>query len=167
MHKAITLSILFAVVLAAAPSVGGDHAFDGKWVLERGASNTGTVPPPDGLQQRIKTNGNSVVIESVFKEPQSGIAPLLYLGVMMTNMRLNTDGSETVNQVGPFMQTSKTTVSGNKMDTEWVAKHTSGEVINGHWTRTLSDDGKHMTLEVKENASQGQSGTAVLNFVKK
>jgi len=65
------------------------------------------------------------------------------------------------------MQTSKTTVDGNKMETEWVARHTSGEVVNGHWTRTLSDDGKHMTLEVKESSSQGQSGNATLNFSRK
>jgi hypothetical protein len=86
---------------------------------------------------------------------------------MMTDLKLNTDGSETINQIGPFMQTSKTTLDGNKMDTEWVAKHTSGEVVNGHWTRTIADDGKHMTLEIKENSSQGQNGTAVLTFVKK
>ena len=165
MHKAIVLSVLFAVVVSAA-SVGGNPSFDGKWVLEKGGNNA-TAPPPEGLQQRIKTSGNTVSIDSVFKEPANAIAPLLYLGVMITNLRLNADGSEAVNQVGPFMQTSKTTINGNKMDTEWVAKHTSGEVVNGHWTRTLSDDGKHMTLEIKENASQGQSGTATLNFVKK
>jgi len=166
-HKAIILSVLFALVVVSAPSVGGDRAFDGKWVLDKHASNTGTEPPPGDLQQRIKTSGNNVVIESVFKEPQNGIAPLLYLGIMVTDMKLNSDGSEAVNQVGPFMQTSKTTIDGNKMDTQWVAKHTSGEVVNGHWTRTLSDDGKHMTLEIKESATQGQSGNATLNFVKK
>jgi len=166
-HKAIILSgfLAFAIVLAA--SVDGNRAFDGKWVLDKHANNTGTDPVPGDLQQRIKSNGNNVVIESVFKEPANGIAPLLYLGIMVTDMKLNTDGSQAVNQVGPFMQTSKTTIDGNKMDTEWVAKHTSGEVVNGHWTRTLSDDGKHMTLEIKESSSKGQSGNATLNFVKK
>jgi len=165
-HKGIILFTLLAVVLSCA-ATGADHGFDGKWVLDKNGSNTGTMPPPDGLQQRIKTNGNNIVIESVFKEPATGVAPLLYLGVMITNMQLGLDGNETVNQVGPFMQTSKTTVDGNKMETEWVARHTSGEVVNGHWTRTLAGDGKHMTLEIKENSSQGQTATATLNFVKK
>jgi hypothetical protein len=155
----------FAV--AAAASVGGANSFDGKWVLDKKAGNTATVPPPDDLRQNIKASGGNISIDSTFKEPNNAITPLLYLGIMVTNIKLNPDGSETVNQVGPFMQTSKTTIDGNKMDTEWVAKHTSGEVVNGHWTRTLADDGKHMTLEIKESSTQGQSGTATLNFVKK
>lgn len=166
-YKGIILSVVFGLAVASAASVGGDRAFDGKWVLDKNANNTGSTPPPDGLQQRIKTSGNNFSIESVFKEPSTGIAPLLYLGIMVTNLRLATDGSETVNQIGPFMQTSKTTVDGNKMETEWVAKHTSGEVVKGHWTRTLSDDGKHMTLTIKESSSQGQNSDATLNFVKK
>lgn len=166
MRKALVLSILFSLAAAAA-SVGGSASFDGKWVLDKHANNSGSVAPPEGLQQRIKSSGDKISIESVFKEPSTAIAPLLYLGIMVTDIKLNADGTETVNQVGPFMQTSKTTINGNKMDTDWVAKHTSGEVVNGHWTRTLSDDGKHMTLEIKENSTQGQSGTAVLNLVKK
>ena len=167
MYKRVILSSLLTIMLAAAASVDGARGFDGKWVLDKNANNTATVPAPEGLQQRIKSSGNNILIESVFKEPSNSITPLLYLGIMITTMRLVPDGSETVNQVGPFMQTSKTTIDGNKMETEWVAKHTSGEVVNGHWTRTLSDDGKRMTLDIKENASQGQSGTATLNFVKK
>jgi hypothetical protein len=165
-NKGVIWSTLLAVVLASA-APGADRGFDGKWVLDKNMSNSATTPPPDGLQQRIKTSGNRIVIESVFKEPPSAIAPLLYLGVMTTTMQLGLDGSETVNQIGPFMQTSKTTMDGNKMDTEWVARHTSGEVVNGHWTRTFANDGKHMTLEIKESSTQGQSGTATLNFVKK
>ncbi len=107
------------------------------------------------------------MVDSIFKEPANAVAPLLYLGIMTSSLRLASDGSETVNQIGPFMQTSKTTVDGNKMDTEWVAKHTSGDVVNGHWTRTLADGGKHMTLNITENSTQGQSGTATLNFVRK
>ena len=75
MHKGIILFTLLAVVLSCA-ATGADHGFDGKWVLDKNGSNTGTMPPPDGLQQRIKTNGNNIVIESVFKEPATGVAPL-------------------------------------------------------------------------------------------
>ncbi len=167
MYKRVVLSTVLTMVLASAASIGADRGFDGKWVLDKKANNSATTPPPDGLQQRIKVHGNSVSIESVFGEPANAVAPLLYLGIMVTDLNLNTDGSESVNQIGPFMQTAKTTLDGNKMDTEWVAKHTSGEVVNGHWTRTLAPDGKHMTLEIKESSTQGQSGDATLNFVRK
>ena len=167
MYKRVFLTTLITLAFAVAASVGGANSFDGKWVFDKKAGNTATVPPPDDLRQNIKASGNNIAVDSTFKEPQSGVSPLLYLGIMATNMKLNADGSETVNQVGPFMQTSKTTIEGNKMDTEWIAKHTSGDVVNGHWTRTVSDDGKHMTLEIKESSTQGQAATATLNFVKK
>jgi hypothetical protein len=166
-YKRVFLTTLMTFVLAAAATVGSSNGFDGKWVLDKKAANTATVPPPDDLRQNIKASGGNISIDTTFKEPNNAITPLLYLGIMVTNLKLNADGSETVNQVGPFMQTSKTTVDGNKMDTEWIAKHTSGEVVNGHWTRTVSDDGKRMTLEIKESSTQGQSGSATLNFVKK
>jgi hypothetical protein len=166
-YQRVVLTTLMTAVLCSAASVNSDHSFDGKWVLDKKASNTATTPAPDGLQQRIKAGNSNISIDSVFKEPPNAVAPLLYLGIMTTTLQLKSDGSETVSQVGPFMLTSKTTIDGNKMDTEWVAKHTSGDVVNGHWTRTLSDDGKHMTLDIKESSTQGQSGNATLNFVRK
>ena len=168
MYKRVVLSTVMTMLLASIAALASDRGgFDGKWVLDKHASNTGTEPVPDGLQQTIKTKGNDVVVQSVFKEPANAVAPLLYLGIMTSEIKMGTDGSQTVNQVGPFMQTCKTTVDGNKMDTDWVAKHTSGEVVNGHWTRTLSDDGEHMTLQIQESSTQGQSGNATLNFVRK
>ena len=167
MSKLAIVSFLSAISIAWAASAPGGRSFDGKWTLDKKANNTATVPPPEGLRQVIKTKGNTIAIQSTFGEPKDAIAPLLYLGIMTTDYNLNADGSETVNQVGPFMVTSKTTIDGNKMDTDWVAKHTSGEVVNGHWTRTLSDDGKHMTMDIKETSTQGQSGNATLNFVRK
>ena len=167
MYKRVLLTTVLTFAFSVAASVSGTNSFDGKWLLDTKANNTATVPPPAGLQQTIKAKGNDINIESRFKEPANAITPLLYLGIMVTNLKMNADGSEAVNQVGPFMQTTKTTIDGNKMETEWVARHTSGEVVNGHWTRTVSDDGKHMTLEIKESSSQGQSGAATLNFMRK
>src|SRR5260370_64728 len=106
-YKRVFLTILITLALAVAASVGGANSFDGKWVLDKKAGNTATVPPPDDLRQNIKAGGNNISIDSTFKEPNNAITPLLYLGVMVTNMKLNLDGGETVNQVGPFMQTSK------------------------------------------------------------
>ncbi len=168
MYQRLSVSLLLFAALAVADSVSGagEQSFEGKWNIDK-ASSTGSVPVPEGLRQTIKKHGDKLTVESVFKEPSNAIVPLLYLGIMTTTLNMNLDGSETVNQIGPYMQTSKTTIEGNKMSTEWVAKHTSGEVVNGHWVRTISDDGKHMTLEIQESSTQGQQGTATLQFTKK
>lgn len=167
MYTRVAFSLMLIVSVAAATNAGGDRAFEGKWVLDKHASNTSSVPPPGDLRQTIKRKGDGLVIESTFKEPMTAVAPLLYLGIMTTTLQLKADGSDAVNQIGPYMQTSRTTFDGNKMTTEWTAKHTSGDTVNGHWTRTLSDDGKHMTLDIQESSTKGQSGTASLHFVKK
>ena len=36
------------------------------------------------------------------------------------------------------------------MLTDWTAQ-AKDDQVQGHWTHTLSDDGKHMTLEIKED----------------
>jgi hypothetical protein len=159
--------VLMAALAATVCAAAADRGFEGKWVLDKHASNTGTIPPPEDLRQNIKKSGNELIIESTFKEPNNAIAPLLYLGIMTTALRMAADGSESVAQVGPYMQTCKTTVDGNKMTTQWVAKHTSGEVVTGQWVRTLDPDGKHMTLDIQENSTKGQGGTASLHFVRK
>ena len=76
------------------------------------------------------------------------------------------DNGQQQNAIGPFQMASKTTLSGKQMETEWTAM-VKGDQVQGHWTHTLSDDGKHMTLEIKESSTQGQSGQATLHFVKK
>jgi hypothetical protein len=119
-----------------------------------------------GLEQRIKQHGSELEIESKFPEPASGIVPLMYLGILTNSLKLNTDGSEVVNQIGPFMQTSKTTVNGSSMETDWKSE-VKGEPAEGHWTRTLSEDGKRMTLKVAESSTHGQGGNAELVFKKK
>jgi hypothetical protein len=115
---------------------------------------------------RIKQDGSGATIETTFKEPESGVVPLLYLGVMTTKMHLSFDGSTQQNQIGPFQMGSKTTLNGNQMDTEWTAA-VKDDQVQGHWKHALSDDGKHMTLEIKESSTQGQTGQATLNFVRK
>ena len=118
------------------------------------------------MEMKIKQDGSGMTIESTFKEPDNGIVPLLYLGVMTTKMHLSVDGSTQQNQIGPFQMGSKTTLNGNQMETEWTAM-VKDDQVQGHWKHTLSDDGKHMTLEIKENSTQGQNGQATLNFVRK
>ncbi|HEV2688488.1 MAG TPA: hypothetical protein VGV35_08030 [Bryobacteraceae bacterium] len=141
-----------------------DEGFSGKWVLDKNGDPSPNAPV--GLVSKIKQDGSKVTIESTFKEPANGLVPLLYLGVMTTNLRLSLDGQPQQNQVGPFQMAAKTTVNGNQMDTEWTAE-VKGDQVQGHWTHTLDSDGKHMTLEIKETSTQGQAGQATLRFVKK
>jgi hypothetical protein len=160
------LSCFAALALLVLPIGAKDsrQGFDGKWVLDKHSSKAPEVP--DDLRQDIRIKGSEVTIQSLFKEPANGIAPLLMLGIMVSSLRLTTDGRELQNQIGPFAQTSKTTLDGNKMETEWNAV-VNGDQVQGHWTRTLADDGKRMTLHIKESSTKGQGGDATLQFIRK
>jgi hypothetical protein len=118
------------------------------------------------LRQDIKQSGSNLQIRSLFPEPANGIAPLLYLGIMATDFKISTDGQEVVNQVGPYMVTTKSTLDGNKLTTDWQSS-INGDPVQGKWVRTLSDDGKHMTLEITESSTKGQQGNATLNLIRK
>ena len=139
-------------------------SYSGKWVLDKHAPRPGDAP--NGLQTKIKQDGSGLTFESTFKEPSSGVVPLLYLGIMTEKLHLNTDGQEVHTQIGPFMAVFKTTMDGNKLMTDWKAQ-INGDPVEGHWVHTLSDDGKHMTLEIHESSTHGQQGDATLNFVRK
>jgi hypothetical protein len=160
--RLLSLAFLIASIPAARASAK-DEGFSGKWVLDK---DQPSADAPGNLETRIKQDDSGITIESTFREPDNGIVPLLYLGVMTTRMHLSLDGSTQQNQIGPFQMASKTTLDGNKMETEWTAA-VKDDRVQGHWTHTLSDDGKHMTLEVKENSTQGQTAQATLNFVRK
>jgi len=141
-----------------------DAGFAGRWVMD----STGSTAPEGltNLEQKIRIDGSKVTIESKFPEPANGIVPLMYLGVMATTLTLNTDGSTAQNQIGPFQMASKTTLNGKEMATEWTAE-VKGDQVQGHWTRTLSDDGRHMVMKVEESSIKGQQGQAELHFTRK
>ncbi|MDP8982795.1 MAG: hypothetical protein M3O35_19640 [Acidobacteriota bacterium] len=141
-----------------------DEGFSGRWVLDKQHSQ-GTQAP-EGLEQKIKQDGSDINIESKFLEPSNGIVPLLYLGIMVSQIKLSADGSEVKSQVGPFAMASKTKVTFGTMETDWSAV-VNGDEVQGHWVRTLSQDGKHCTLQIKETSTKGQGGEATLEFVKK
>ncbi len=156
---AFVLTAAFALSLAAK-----DQGFNGKWVLDKKTSH-GSEPMTE-LRQDIKQSGSDYMIQSRFAEPPTGIAPLVYLGIMTSALNLKTDGQEMKNQIGPYMFVSKTTVEGNKMITDW-ASTINGDPVQGKWVRTLSDDGKHLILEITESSTKGQKGDATLNFNRK
>lgn len=141
-----------------------DQGFSGKWTLDKHSPRPGDAP--NNLETKIKQDSSGVSIESTFKEPDNGVVPLVYVGVMTTKIHLNTDGQEQETLVGPFTMRTKTMLNGNQMLTDWTAQ-VKDDQVQGHWTHTLSDDGRRMTLEIKEMSTQGQHAEATLYFVRK
>jgi hypothetical protein len=162
--KSLVLLFTIAFIINLASAKDNPDSYAGKWVLDKHAPRPDDAP--NDLQTKIKQNGSGLDIESSFREPSSGVVPLLYLGIMTNKLHLNTDGQEQQTQIGPFMAVFKTTTDGNKMMTEWKAQ-INGDPVEGHWVHTLSDDGKHMTLEIHESSTHGQHGDATLSFVRK
>ena len=160
----LLFTIAFVVASTLATAKDNQDSFNGKWVLDKHSPRPGDAP--NSLETKIKQDGSGVTIESTFKEPESGVVPLLYLGVMTNTLRLRTDGQEQQQQIGPFMATFKSTLDGNKLTTEWAAL-IKGDQVQGHWVHTLSEDGKHMTLDIQERSTHGQHSEATLNFVRK
>ncbi len=160
----LLFTITFVIVSGLASAKDNPDSYSGKWVLDKHSPRPGDAP--NSLETKIKQDNSGVTIESSFKEPDSGVVPLLYLGVMTNKLHLTTDGQQQQSQIGPFMAVFKTTMDGNKLMTEWKAQ-INGDPVEGHWVHTLSDDGKHMTLEIQESSTHGQHAEATLNFVRK
>lgn len=150
MTKNLGLTAALAIVFAL-PVLSKDEGFNGKWMIDKQAS-TATFDIPDQLMQQIKQKGSDMNIMTTWKEPHGGIAPLGLLGVMTTNLKISVDGQESTNEIGPFKQVSKTTQSANQLKTVYTAV-VNGEHVTGNWTRTVSDDGKQMTLEIDQKSA--------------
>ena len=157
-------AVSLGLVLGPVSAKDNPDSFSGKWVLDKKAPRPSDGP--NGLETRIKQDSSGLSFDSSFKEPESGVIPLLYMGVMTNKLHLNTDGQDFHTQIGPFAAVFKTTMDGNKVTTEWKAQ-INGDPVEGHWVHTLSDDGKHMTLEIQESSTHGQHGEATLTFVRK
>jgi hypothetical protein len=157
-------TIAFVFVLTLASAKDNPDSFNGKWVLDKNSPRPGDAP--NSLETKVKQDNSGVTIESTFKEPDNGVVPLLYLGVMTNKLHLNTDGQDQQSQIGPFMAVFRTNMDGNKMTTQWKAQ-INGDPVEGHWVHTLSEDGKRMTLEIQESSTHGQHAEATLSFVRK
>lgn len=139
--------------------------FAGTWVLDKSSPLPGDAPGK--LETRIRQNDNGLTIESKFREPSDGVVPLLYLGVMTNRLQLDTNGSEVHHQVGPFEMALRTTMTNeHQLDTDWKGV-INGDPVTGHWTHTLSEDGKRLTLDIREQSTRGQHSQAKLVFVRK
>lgn len=160
----LLVTIAFGFTLASAVAKDNPDSYSGKWVLDKHAPRPGDAP--NALETKIKQDNDGLTIESTFKEPDNGVVPLLYLGVMTNKLHLSTDGQQNQTQIGPFLAVFKSMMDGNKLLTNWKAE-VNGDPVEGHWVHTLSDDGKHMTLEIQESSTHGQHAEATLNFVRK
>lgn len=138
-------------------------SFAGKWVLDKKKSPE-SANVPDHLIQEIKPDGNHLIVKSRYDQPANGMYPIFWIGIMVDELELGTDGSETLNSIGPFDHRSKTTADGNTLRTEWKAMN--GQV-EGEWIRTLAEDGKQMTMQVKGKCADGREMTATLLFNRK
>lgn len=154
------------LLLSALPVFAADKSpFVGKWVLDK-SQGQAADQAPDGLTQNIKQKGNDLLIQSIWKEPKDGVYRMTLVGVTTTDLKLPLDGSEVDNQIGPYAMKLKTQQEGNKLTTQWSSamKETKGQ---GQWVRTVSDDGKQMTLEITGVSPTGQPSNAKLVFKRK
>lgn len=160
------LPLIAMATLFASPVLPKNDGFNGKWVIDKGAS-TASFDIPDQLTQEIKTKGSNLMVLTTWKEPSNGMAPLGLLGIMTTNLRLNLNDQDETNLIGPFKHVSKTKLTGNQLVTDYNAASTSdGEQVSGKWTRTLSDDGRTMTIEITQK-SGAKNNEAKLVFHRK
>jgi hypothetical protein len=162
-RRLIQCSILLCLSMTGA-SGGTASAFAGKWEIDK--KKTQSAGAPDDFKLEIKEDGRKLKIESKYREPRSGVYPLLWVGIMTYNLELSTDGSPTTNHIGPFTHVSKTSVEGNKMITDFTATIENGNV-QGQWVRTVSPDGREMTCQINTKASDGRTLNQTLVFKKK
>jgi hypothetical protein len=148
-------------MLLAQLGFAADSPFEGKWEVDE--KKTQAVGVPDDLKVDIEKNGNEFVLNSTFKEPKNAVYPLMWVGIMTSKLSLAADGTEKTQQIGPFMHVSKTQVNGNQMTTDFKAAMESGDV-QGQWIRTVTGDGKQMTLQIKTKASDGRTMDQTLVF---
>lgn len=165
MKKKGLLWLAFFAIFLSPAQAGSGKAFEGKWMLDEKSSNA--TPMIENLMQEIKEDGKGFKIISTWKEPATGVAPVLYLGIMQTEVKLSGDGSEAVNFVGPYRHQSKTTCDGNRMTSEWVAGMKDGEPVTGEWVRELAPDGRQLTLHIKTTKNGGAAESATLVFHRK
>ena len=159
------LPVFFALAGLVAGADGPLGTFEGKWKLDK--KKTQATGAPEDLEFEIKKDGASgIVIKSKYREPKSAIYPLMWVGIMTYELPLSSDGSEKTNQIGPFAHVSKTTIDGKKMTTDWRATNDNGHV-EGQWIRTLSDDGRELTLQIISKASDGRNMDQTLVFARR
>ena len=153
LSRRVCLSFALLTAFSVCGLASDKSPFEGKWQLDK--KKTKAVGAPEDLQEEISIDGSKMVIKSKYQEPRNAIYPLMWVGIMTYELPLTLDGESKLNQIGPFMHNSRTTVEGNKMTTDFTA-NMEGGTVTGQWIRTLSDDGKEMNLEVITKSTDGR-----------
>ena len=168
--RSAALLLSLAVLASAASQPQG---FEGKWVLDKKKSPEAPQAPQD-LVQQIKMDGPHMIIKSKFAQPKNGIYPMLWVGIMTEELRLTTDGSEAAKSIGPFELRAKTNQDGDALVTTWTANMENGMApgqeagsVEGQWLRSISGDGRVMTLQIKGKCSDGRTLDTKLYFNRK
>jgi hypothetical protein len=165
LRRIAPIMLLLGWSAASAANQGALSPFLGKWELDK--KKTGSTGAPEKLQFEIEKDGdNGLVIKSQYQEPKNAIYPLLWVGVMTYELPLSLNGTPKTNHIGPFTHTSKTTINGNTMTTDFTAALEKGNVT-GQWIRTVSPDGREMTMKVLTKASDGRKLDQTLVFKRK
>src|SRR5689334_15191917 len=114
----LSVAALALLAAVATPSFGKNdvQSIEGKWVMDN-KNGKSAAEAPGHLAEEIKVDGNTLVIKSKYDQPQNGVYPLAWLGIMTEKLELGMGGEETVNQIGPFRHVSKTTVDGSTVTT--------------------------------------------------
>ncbi len=169
-HSAALILLLATFLASAAPKPEG---FEGKWVLDKKKSPEAAQAPQD-LVQQIKMSGSDMIIKSKFAQPRNGIYPMLWVGIMTEELHLTTDGTEASKSIGPFQLRAKTNQDGDALVTNWTANMENGMApgqqagsVEGQWLRSMSEDGRVMTLQIKGRCSDGRILDTKLYFNRK
>lgn len=138
---AVLMLASLAVALAAAPP-----DLSGAWKANLAKSDFGPMPAPTSMTTKIDHKEPSVKIATTFVGDQ---------GEMTFERNLQTDGTETTNQFGPFTMKSKAKWDGSVLVVDSKGSTDNGDVTSKEkWT--LSEDGKTLTVVSDWSSSQGE-----------
>jgi len=166
---------VFSFTVRAAPeggfAQGSDTAehpdFSGRWNLDKSSSNLPS-PSPEDLVETIDHRDPQLRIGTSSKDwgPSEPIAKTLF-ALMIPEVSTTTDNRENTAKFGPGELKSKTRWEGKSLVTEWGLERDGQSEMEGTWARSLSADGKTLTLRVVAGEpGGGMQGTAKLVFVK-
>src|SRR5947207_3516133 len=121
--------------------------FSGEWQIVSAVGATA----PDGFVMRANQSSTALRVTAHWTKPQNGEYGLTLVGLITPALSLSINGREDLNQAGPFVIHSKTRWSGARLITTWNTSEFLGVGFAGQWIRSVSADGRELTLEIRAN----------------
>ena len=137
--------------------------FSGEWELVSAAGTT----PPEAFVMLMNQSSTVLRGNAHWTESENRQYGLTLVGLITPELIFSMDGREDLNQAGPFVIHSKTRWTGARLITKWSTSEFLGMSFEGQWVRSVSVDGRELTLEIHANSSQGRHSDAVLKFRRK